>query len=122
MLPAAHAMTAAQWRDGFVRDIQGPGRIVLAASTEAQSSWEFGALKDGVFTYYLLQAMTTSSADANSNGWVSAEEAFDYADGRVDSYVWTNTGTHQNPVMSDNVTGQVDLVRPGALIGSCPNW
>ena len=122
MLPAAQAMTAAQWRDGFVRDIQGPGRIVLAASREDQSSWEFGALRDGVFTYYMLQAMTTSSADANGNGWVSAEEAFDYADGRVDSYVWANTSTHQNPVMSDGVTGQVDLVQLGASVGSCPAW
>lgn len=119
---AAEAMTAAQWRDGFVQDIQGPGRVVLAASREDQSSWEFGALKDGVFTYYMLEAMATSSADANSNGWVSAEEAFDYADGRVDSYVWANTSTHQYPQMSDGVTGQVDLVQPGAPIGSCPAW
>jgi hypothetical protein len=120
--PAAQAMTAAQWRDGFVQDIRGPGRIVLAASAEDQSSWEFGELGDGAFTYYLLEAMTTPSADTSSNGWVSAEEAFAYAAGRVDNYVWTKTNTHQNPQMSDGVSGQVDLVQLGAAIGSCPAW
>jgi uncharacterized caspase-like protein len=120
--PVPEAMTAALWRDGFAQDIEGPGRIVLAASAEAQSSWEFGALKNGVFTYYLLEAMTSPSADTNGNGWISAEEAFAYAASRVDNYVWTHTGTHQNPQMSDGVSGEVDLTQPGAPVGLCPTW
>lgn len=120
--PAPEAMTAALWRDGFAQDIEGPGRVVLAASAEEQSSWEFGALKNGVFTYYLLEAMTSPSADTNGNGWISAEEAFAYAASRVDNYVWTHTGTHQNPQMSDGVSGEVDLTHPGAPVGLCPTW
>jgi uncharacterized caspase-like protein len=58
-------MTAAQWRDGFTQDVQGPGRIVVTASTEDQGSWEFGELQNGVFSYFLLEALRTPGADTS---------------------------------------------------------
>jgi hypothetical protein len=127
--PASHGeVTAAQWRDGFTRDVQGPGRVVLTASAEDQPSWEFGALQDGAFTYYLIEALSSASADTNHNGWVSAEEAFTYLANRVDSYVYGHTGSvsggpyHQNPQISDGVSGEVDLAQLGETIQACPSW
>jgi hypothetical protein len=121
--PASHGMvSAAQWQNGLAQDIQGPGRVILTASTESQASWEFGELEDGVFTYYLREAFRSSSADTNSNGWISAEEAYTYLAGRVDSYVYSKTGKHQNPQISDGVTGQVDLIQLPGIVGSCPAW
>jgi hypothetical protein len=125
--PAAQGkVTAAQWRDGFTRDIQGSGRVVLTASAEDQPSWESGELKNGVFTYYLLEALRSPSADANSNGWISAEEAYDYLDDRVDDYVWENVNPphtyNQNPQVSDGVSGEVDLTQLGGAIDPCPSW
>jgi len=127
--PASHGeVTAVQWRDGFTRDIQGPGRVVLTASAEDQPSWEFGALQDGAFTYYLIEALSSASADTNHNGWVSAEEAFTYLENRVDSYVYDHTSDvdggpyHQNPQISDGVSGEVDLAQLGETIQACPSW
>jgi hypothetical protein len=113
-------MTAAQWRDGFTQDVQGPGRIVVTASTEDQGSWEFGELQNGVFSYFLLEALRTPGADTSGNGWVSAEEAYAYLSVRVDDYVWSRTGTHQNPQMSDGVSGDIDLVQLDGPFAACP--
>jgi hypothetical protein len=122
--PAAQfEATAEQWRDSFLQDIEGAGTVVLAAATEAQGSWEFGALRNGVFTYYLAEALHSPGADENSNGWISAEEAHRYLDGRVDSYVWNHTSpqVHQNPQIGDGVSGEVDITRPVSC-SSCPSW
>jgi hypothetical protein len=121
--PASQSqVTATQWQDGLSEDIQGPGRVVLTASTEDQASWEFGELQDGVFTYYLLEAFRTPSADTNSNGWISAEEAHTYLSPLVDAYVWPKVGEHQNPQMSDGVSGELDLVQLSSPVTICPAW
>jgi uncharacterized caspase-like protein len=86
--------------------------VVLMASREDQESWEFGALKDGVFTYFLIQALWSSSADLNGDGFVSVEEAFQYLVNRVDDCVFPETGYHQNPQMYDGVAGEVSLTCP----------
>jgi len=122
--PAAPSeTTTAQWRDSFLHDIQGAGRVVLAATAEEQGSWEFGALRNGAFTYYLVEALHSPSADANGNGWISAEEAYAYLDDRVDDYVWNHTSppVHQNPLLSDGVSGEVDVTQPVSC-DSCPVW
>lgn len=98
--------------DGFALDVSKPGRVVLMASREDQESWEFGALKDGVFTYFLIQALWSSSADLNGDGFVSAEEAFQYLVNRVDDCVFPETGYHQNPQIYDGVAGEVSLTCP----------
>jgi len=125
--PAAQGeVTAEQWRDGFAQDIQGPGRVVLTASAEDQASWESSELKNGAFTYYLVEALLSPSADANSNGWISAEEAYDYLDDRVDDYVWDRVNPphtyNQNPQISDGVSGEVDLTQLGGTVEPCPSW
>ena len=76
-----------------------------------------------VFTYYLVEALHSPGADENSNGWISAEEAHRYLDGRVDSYVWNHTSprVHQNPQIGDGVGGEVDITRPVSC-SSCPSW
>jgi uncharacterized caspase-like protein len=103
-----------QASDGFAQDISGSGCVVLMASTANQGSWEFSELEHGVFTYFLLQALSSTSADTNHNGWVSAQEAFIYLKNLVDSYVYEHTldHSHQNPQISDRAVGQVDLTQP----------
>jgi uncharacterized caspase-like protein len=119
--PGTHAqMTPEAWQDGIVRDIAGNGRVILTASAENQPSLESSALGGGVFTYFLLEALRTPSADENGNGWISAEEAYRYLDDRVDAYVYASTGTHQHPQISDGIAGELDLVQLGDEIGVCP--
>jgi uncharacterized caspase-like protein len=94
---------------------------VLAASAADQSSWESLELMNGVFTYFLVEALQSHAADGNSNGLVSAEEAFAYLADPVDDYVFAITGGeyHQNPQLYDGVPGQVDLTQPVAVT-FCP--
>jgi hypothetical protein len=99
--------------DGFIKDVDQSGRLVLTASREDQSSWEFGPpYENGAFTYYLLEALETATADGNSNGWVSGEEAYDYLDPLVENLVYTLLGYRQNPQESDDIAGEVDLTQP----------
>jgi hypothetical protein len=106
------AVSPLQVGDGFAQDVSKPGRVVLMASREDQPSWEFGDLKNGVFSYFLVQALWSSSADVNGDGYVSAEEAFLYLVSRVDDYVYYYTGYHQNPQVYDGVSGEVGLTCP----------
>jgi len=122
-LPQISALSSAtsslQIGDGFARDINRSGRVVLMASQETQGSWEFGALKNGAFSYYLLEALRSLAADTDDNGWVSAEEAYLYLRDRVDDYVYGHTGYHQDPKIYDGVSGQVDLTQP-IITTACP--
>jgi hypothetical protein len=112
-----------QLGSGFAQDLQSTGYLVLMATAENQNSWEFGALGNGVFTYYLLEGLRSESADTDGNGWISAEEAYAYLASRVDQYVYSQTGdSHQNPQLFDGVPGSVDLIRLGAPPAPCPSW
>ena len=102
--------------------VTAPGRVALMASAANQSSWEFSTLKNGAFTYYLVEALLSPGADTNQNGQVSAEEAFAYLAVPVDNYVFTHTGEHQNPQISDGIAGEVDLTFPIAAPAICPAW
>jgi len=93
-------------KDGFVKDIDKAGYVVLAASDDDEYSYEDSILKHGVFTYYLLQGLGSGfPADSNEDNSVSAEEAFEYARPRVESY----TSNDQHPQLYDGVPGEVNL-------------
>jgi hypothetical protein len=113
------SFSAAGWRDGLVQDVQAPGRVILTASAEGQPSTEFGALQNGAFSYYLLQALRTPAADTDLNGWVSVQEAYAYLAPRVDAYVYPRTGEHQNPQLDDGVGTPVDLAQLPPEISPC---
>ncbi len=86
-----------------------PGRLILAASAGDESSWEYSALHNGVFSYYLVEALNTPGADTvDSNGWVSGEEAFSYLAPKVATY----TSGNQHPQIDDDVPGLLDLTHP----------
>ncbi|MFZ3110274.1 MAG: caspase family protein, partial [Rectinemataceae bacterium] len=57
--------------------------IVISAAGSAELSWETGALQNGVFTYYLLEAAT--GGDANHDGFVTCTEAYTYAAKAIDA-------------------------------------
>jgi len=65
---------------GGMRTVSQKGRVVITSSSALlfSLSEEDEQLKLGIFSYYLLQAMT-SDGDVNEDGWVSAEEAFMFA-------------------------------------------
>lgn len=98
--------------DAIANDAGAPGRIILSASRADELSWESDQLGHGVFTYFLIQGLMDPAADTDHDGWVAAEEAFAYAQPRVDAYVFGLKGVHQRPQMYDGVPGNLNLTRP----------
>jgi hypothetical protein len=118
--PQASPAALPQGGDGLLADVAQPGREIISASRADQPSAEFAALRNGAFTYYLVEALQSPTADANHNGKVSAEEAYAYTRDRVDQLVFSATGGHQNPQIADGVAGDVDLTTP-VLTTGCPD-
>jgi uncharacterized caspase-like protein len=88
------------------RDLNQAGYVVLMACGEGDYAYEFEALENGVFTYYVVEALG-GPADINSNNEVSAEESFHYADPLVFQYY---RPAHQNPELWDGYGGELPLV------------
>ncbi len=71
---------------GFIDDLSAANRVVMTACTADQSSWPMNNLYYDEFVYYWTSAMAKKTpsgnvvnADANSDGCISMEEAFLYA-------------------------------------------
>ena len=73
-----------------------PGNNVLLflSSRSNQDSYEDHALKNGIFTYYLLAGLR-GDADANKDSYITAKELFDFVNPKVKE----RTGGIQTPVM-----------------------
>jgi len=100
---ATYVEVAPELVDGFARDVNKTGFITLTACDDDETSREYPALQNGVFTYYFDQGLS-GSADLNSNG-VSAEEAFAYTSPMVQSYTYGS----QNPQLWDGIDSEVIL-------------
>jgi len=61
------------------------GDVVLASWANTRRSWEDAELGGGVFTSYLLQAIS-GKADSNGDGYVTIGEAYSYAVSRVEEF------------------------------------
>lgn len=83
---------------GGMTDLKAEGRIVAMASTESGVSYESSTLENGVFTYYFVdEGMIHGKADTTpTDGYVTVEEAFDYAKANVPAVV------SQTPTISDS--------------------
>jgi uncharacterized caspase-like protein len=96
-------------------DLAKQGYVVLTASDEDETCAESSTLQNGVFTYYLLEGMSSKPfpADLNNNQKVSAEEAYVYAAPRA-----TNFNPHQHAQLWDAIPGEAELtILPRIIIG-----
>jgi len=78
------------------RDLNLAGYVVLMACEEDKSAYESRRLKNGVFTYYIVEGLW-GPADTDNDNNVSAEEDFSYAAPLVRQYKPTN----QDPQLWD---------------------
>ena len=121
--------------DGFAADIRMLGQraigpqdldeldkqiVVLTSSDDYQLSWEFGSpISHGLFTYYLLHALTGfADQEGNLDGDMTAEEVYAYLFPRV--VAMSNFhGLHQRPQLLDLAVQSLVLRSwarcPGAL-------
>lgn len=61
--------------------------IVIAAAGSLETSWEGGAVDNGLFTYFFMES--AEAGDLNGDGWVSCTEAYAYASKGIQLY-WNN--------------------------------
>lgn len=76
---------------------------ISTACDEEELSGEYGELQNGLYAYYLLEALT--NADANADGWFAGEEAFAYLDPLVVAY-----DSSQHPQEYDGWNGLANIV------------
>ncbi|WP_337871521.1 caspase family protein [Meiothermus sp.] len=75
-------------------DLSG-ANVLLASSADSEPSWEDAELGGGIFTAYLLEAIS-GKADENGDGYVTIGEAYRYAAVRVEAFS-SRRGTPQTP-------------------------
>ncbi len=86
-----------------------PEFYVMTGSNTRQSSWENATLRNGVFSFFLLDGIGdvgvdnpqesfnyTFNADVNDDGLVTMSEAYDYAAPKVEQFVYDLNGYHQS--------------------------
>lgn len=105
--PAGPASAPKQFSGALTTFTVGGPRVVLAASTGDEQSWETDALKHGYFTYYLLQALS------QNNGEIPVEKAFDAARDATKAAVWKDHHAEQIPTIQEKDNG-------GALVLGAP--
>jgi hypothetical protein len=82
----------------------GKGRVIITASGANEVSAENDSLKQGVFTYYLVEGLR-GKADADKDGVITVDEAYQY----VSETVPRATGQEQHPVKKGTVEGRLIL-------------
>jgi len=88
----------------------GKGRVVLTASGPDESAQESADFGHGVFTYYLLEALS-GAADVNGDGEIDVHEVYGY----VSEKVGRATRGRQNPKLKEpDLVGQI-LIGRGAV-------
>ena len=90
------------------RDLDNMGRsvVAIAASADDESSIESSSLQHGVFTYYLLEAMTGPADDygnGNGDGLISAEECYAYLEPNVVSFTTSIDALHHPKILDTNL-------------------
>lgn len=87
-------------------DLCGDGRVILTSCTEEELSFFLYRRVIGLFPYYIIKGMT-GFADRNLNGWISAEELYQYAEMRtiyqsyICSFLMHSLPHYQHPQLFD---------------------
>jgi len=76
------------------------GAIVFSSSKGGELSYERSDIQNGLFTYWVIKALTTKDADKNNDGFVSTDELREY----VSAQVGKASGDLQHPTVDrDNI-------------------
>ncbi len=82
-------------------DFAGKGRVTIAGSADSQEALEMPEAKAGVFTHFLVQALS-GQADTNADGAVTFEEVWGYLGENVRKASVKQGGLHEPVIISDS--------------------
>jgi uncharacterized GH25 family protein len=101
---------------GFVgtKDLDDNGTgVVVSSCRDNELSLEISELQNGLFAYYVCQGIDTGNADVNADGWVSAEEVYNYTRPRV-----TEMGPEQTLDIYDGCPNELNFAQLPTIIES----
>jgi hypothetical protein len=85
------------------KDLGQQNTVVLAACQANQLAWEMPADQKGsVLTHYLLESLKDPKSDADQNGDLTVQEAYQFVQKQVETYVKDKFQADQNPVIVNN--------------------
>jgi len=79
--------------------------IVITASNEKQASWDWPDKAHGIFTYHFLNGLRGAGTAKSNDGYIYAEELFEYLAREVPATALEKHGVKQNPIMLGNGKG-----------------
>jgi hypothetical protein len=77
--------------------------LVITASNEEQAAWDWPDKAHGIFTYYFLEGLRGAAASKRNDGFVYADELYEYVVKQVPSTSKEKYGVIQSPVKQGNV-------------------
>src|SRR5262249_18012182 len=83
--------------EGRIAEI--PNLIVLSASDVDQRSWISEEWRQTAFAHALIEGLRGAAPDRDQDGRISAWELYEYVQGRVATWVESNRGAVQTPVL-----------------------
>ena len=94
----------------FIRNVYdlAAGFVVLAGSTAQQKAQEWGAVKHGVYTYYLLMALS-GKADRGEKSFVSVDDIEKYVVNGLKIWGVQHSGVIQEPTIKKEGMGDMIL-------------
>lgn len=111
--------TYGQITDGFARDLDKPGFVVMTACDDDEVSYEYSWFQHGVFTYFVLMAATGPADDSrliggigDNNGVITDMELWN-ATLVLDDLFYDFMGPgslNQNPQLFDGMVGDVEII------------
>jgi hypothetical protein len=86
---------------GYNDQISGPKRLFTAASRESEKAYDSADWKNSIFTGLLAdRGMLQERADANTDGFVTIQEAFKYAEANAPELTKRQAKGPQHPVLA----------------------
>ncbi|MCA9928878.1 MAG: caspase family protein [Anaerolineales bacterium] len=116
ILDACHVGAALSGRatstdnQAFIRSVfeQAEGIAIFASSAQDELSWEDANKAHGIFTYYLLEALSGEAKTAHK-GFVTLNEAANHVTQKVKSWAGTNK-LYQRPTLKFEGSGELVLI------------
>ncbi len=115
---------------GAIEHLAAEGRVIMTSCKEDESTGTPPLLKNSVFFYFLAEpyddkyprdgkpdgALNQESMDKNNNGWVSAEEVYQYVYSSVSTWVdeHANGRYSMHPQLYDGYDGDLDVTYFGS--------
>ncbi|MFC1998297.1 caspase domain-containing protein [Chloroflexota bacterium] len=92
---------------GFIEEMAQDNRVVMTGCHASEHACTLFSLGYSIFSFCIIQAFKNlDDVNALNDGWISAEEIYQYADSQVPRYI----GPEQNSQFYDGYSGELGMI------------